>query len=293
MIHDQADELRQLVRQRAVAGDPRGAAVPLVVVGGGKGDVGTTTMAMNLAIALARRGRQAVFVDADLDHGGNAPLDHHPERGSVVDVLAGRRAVHEVLVRGPSGIQVVSGAWPAGELGDCSEAAQQRFVGELKNLSPQAEVVVVDAGSSRNHFVRRLWHAADVVLVVTTPDPASIMECYAAIKVLLNPTAAPAIHTLVNRAPTAAVARDVHSRIGEACRRFLGLPAVAAGHVGPCDPPAAGEPTMIFPARSAAARALDRVADTMWAQLQRNRTRGIAPRGATMDITLAGAQRIE
>jgi MinD-like ATPase involved in chromosome partitioning or flagellar assembly len=120
------------------------------------------------------------------------------------------------------------------------------------------------------------------------------MECYAAIKVLLNPAAAPPIHTLVNRASTAAVARDVHARIGEACRRFLGLHAVAAGHVGPCDSPATGEPTMIYPARSAAARALDRAADALWARSQRDRTRGsIVPEGATIDGALDEAREFE
>ena len=91
-----------------------GMTVPLVVVAGGKGGVGATTIAVNLAVALARQGRRAVFVDADLDHGGNSRLAQHPERGSVLDVLAGRRSVHEVLERGPLGMQVLSGAWAAG-----------------------------------------------------------------------------------------------------------------------------------------------------------------------------------
>lgn len=270
MMHDQADELRQLVRERAGAG--RGPAVPLVVVSGGKGGVGTTTIATNLAIALARHGRRTVLVEADLDHGGNAHLGQNPERGSLVDVLAGRRTVHDALEHGPAGIQVLSGAWAGGESSDCSDAAQQRLVGELQNLAPHAEVVVVDAGSSRNQFVRRFWQAANVVLVVTTTDSASIMECYAAIKVLATPDGAPPIHTLVNRAPSAAVARDVQSRIGEACRRFLAVQAIAGGYVEPCDSGGAGEPAFIYPARSAPARALDRVADTLWAQSQLIRT---------------------
>jgi flagellar biosynthesis protein FlhG len=110
MIHDQADELRHLVRLRAASGASLGMIVPLVVVAGGKGGVGATTVAVNLALALARQGRRAVFVDADLDHGGNSRLTKHPEQGSVLDVLAGRRSVHEVLQRGPLGVQVLSGA---------------------------------------------------------------------------------------------------------------------------------------------------------------------------------------
>jgi flagellar biosynthesis protein FlhG len=267
MMHDQADELRQLVRARSAAGHERGPVVPLIVVCGGKGNVGATTIAANLTVALARRGRRAVFVDADLEHGGNAHFGQQRERGSVVDVLAGRRGARDVLQRGPAGIQVLSGAWPAGESDHYSSAAHDRLIHELKNLSPHGEVIVVDAGSSRNPCMRRLWQAADLVLMVTTTEPASVMECYAAIKVLTPSDERPPIHTLVNLAADAAVAIGVQARIAEACRRFLGLRAVAAAHVERCDSTASTEGTLIYPARSPSARALDRLADTLWAQL--------------------------
>ena len=230
-MHDQAAELRQLVRQRAAGGAPGSPAAPLVVVSGGKGSVGTTTIAANLAVALARQGRRAVFVDADLDHGGHANLANSPERGSVADVLAGRRTVHEVLERGPSGIQVLSGAWASGESSECSPAAQDRFVTELKHLAPHAEVVVVDAGSSRTHFARRLWQAASAVVVVTTSDSPAVMNAYAAIKTLARSESAGTIQTLVNLAGEAAESEDVQSRIATACRKFLALHCGSAGCV--------------------------------------------------------------
>jgi len=256
-MHDQADELRQLVRERSVAGAAACPAAPLVVVAGGKGGVGTTTVAANLAIALARQGRRAVFVDADLDHGGHANLAAHAERGSVVDVLAGRRGVHEVLERGPSGIQVLSGAWASGEVSDYSAAAQDRFIAELKHLAPHADVVVIDAGSSRGQFARRFWQAASAVVVVATTDSTAIMNAYAAIKTLAGCDAQATVHTLVNLSDDVDVAADVHARIATACRRFLALRASPAGVVAQC--PIEG---------SDSARTLDRVADTLWAQVR-------------------------
>lgn len=268
MIRDQADELRQLVRQRALMAGQGGPLVPLLVVAGGKGGVGTTTVAANLAIALARQGRRSVFVDCDLDHGGNAALGQHPERGSVVDVLAGRRTVHEVLERGPSGIQVLSGAWASGEVVDASAAAQQRFIDDVQSLGPHVEVAVVDAGSSRSALARRLWSSAAATLVVTTSEANAIMESYAAIKVLLAPQSHSAVHTLVNREDVAETAADVQARIGEACRKFLGLQSVAAGNIPTGEREGEQESVLIFSPRSEAARAMDRVADTLWAQLQ-------------------------
>jgi flagellar biosynthesis protein FlhG len=279
MIRDQADELRLLVRQTALAG-PGALAAPLVTVSGAKGGVGTTTIALNLAVALARQGRRAVFVDADLDHGGHAQFSPHAHGGSVVDVLSGRRDVHEVLERGPSGIQVLSGAWASHEAIDFAAAAQDRFIGELAALAPHAEVVIVDAGSGRGQLARRLWRAAGAAVVVTLADDNSVMQCYAAIKVLAGTDAQPAIHTLVNFADAGDAGEDVHVRVAEACRKFLGLRAAAAGGVPACDTPR-GEPVLVFPARSEAGRALDRAADTLWAKLQISAAREPARRGAT------------
>jgi flagellar biosynthesis protein FlhG len=267
MIHDQADELRQLVRRQATV-HPRGPAVPLFVLSGAKGGVGTSTIAVNLAVALARQGKRAMFVDADLDHGGNAPFGYQNQRGSISDVLAGRRTLREAIQRGPSGIDVLAGAWPAGEQTDCSPAAHERLISQLKDLSPHAEVAVIDAGSSRNSLARRLWQAASCVLVVTSSEPASVMECYATIKMLAPDQPRPLVHALLNVVWDAAAAADAQARIAEACRRFLGLRLDALPCVPPCASNPATEPPLIFPARWPSARALDRLCDTLWAQVQ-------------------------
>ena len=268
MTHDQADELRQLVRQRACRPTVSGPGAPLIVVGGGKGGVGTTTTAVNLAVALARQGRRAVFVDADLDHGGNANFGQGQAGGSILDVLAGRSTVHEVLERGPSGIQVIAGRWASGHVSEPSARAHERFLANLKDLAPHADVVVIDGGSSRNQFARRLWQAADVVLVVTTSDRLSIMDAYAAIKAMTDTDRAEQYHVVVNRETDSTAGGDAQSRIVAACDRFLGLRAQPAGHVARCDASDGGDGVLVYPPRCESARALDRLADTLWAHIQ-------------------------
>ncbi|MGE4138080.1 MAG: MinD/ParA family protein [Pirellulales bacterium] len=267
-MYDQATELRQLVRQRGGRAAARGATVPLITVAGGKGGVGATTIAANLAVALARQGRRAVFVDADLDHGGQVSFCGGTERGSILDVLAGRRSVHEALERGPSGIQVIAGGWASGEVSDVTPTAQDRLIAELGHLGPHADVVVVDAGSGRTHFARRLWQAAAALLVVATVDSPAVMNTYAAIKTLARSDAPLALYTLTNLVNDADEALDVQARIAEACRKFLALRATAAGAVVPCESSGPADGVLIFPPRGDAARSLDRVADTLWAQLQ-------------------------
>jgi flagellar biosynthesis protein FlhG len=238
-----------------------------VVVAGGKPDSGVTTLAVNLAVALARQGRRAVLVDADLEREATPLFAHTSGQGTIVDVLAGRNTVHEVLERGPSGIQVVGGTMSPVSHGETSSTASERLIGQLRDLAPHAEVVVIDVGSGHGQLAQAMWHAADVLVVVTTAESESIMDAYAAIKALARTESGPPLHVIVNQTDDGRAAADVQGRIAEACRRFLGLETQAAGHVPICSPGGSGTVT-VFPPRGDSARAMDRAADTLWAQLQ-------------------------
>jgi flagellar biosynthesis protein FlhG len=275
---DQANRLRllMLAGRREAARRPVAAAPQLVVVASGKGGVGTTTAAVNLAVSLANDGRRTVLVDADLGRADATALCHVEDIYTVADVLAGRRGVHETLVRGPAGVQVLPGAWATGNLTDCEPAAQQRLLDELARLGPHADYIVIDAGSSLSRVVRRFWQAADRVLIVTSPEAASVTNAYAAIKLLAPANRRAPIETLVNLAQTAAEAAEIGQRLARACRRFLALD-VAGGCYLPFDPriAAAGKartPFVLSPAAPAAGVQLERLASRLTAGAAQSRT---------------------
>lgn len=262
---DQANRLRLLMRggAREAALRPQAAAPQLVVVASGKGGVGTTTAAVNLAASLARDGRRTVLVDADLGRADATRLCRVDDVYTVADVLVGRRSVHETLVRGPAGVQVLPGAWAAGAASDCEPDSQQRLLDELARLGPHADYIVVDAGSSLDRFVRRFWQAADRVLVVTSPEAASVTNAYAAIKLLAASRRAP-LETLVNLAGSAEAAAEISQRLSRACRRFLGIDVEPGGYL-PFDPlvVAAGRartPFVLAHAAAPASEQLERLA---------------------------------
>ena len=234
-MHDQASELRALVRLRA-SGDSKPASRPprKIVVSAGKGGVGVTTVAVNLAVALGKLGCRTVLVDANFSGADATLLCGVEARDTVADVLSGRRSVHEVMQPGPAGIQVVPGLWSPGAIPDCSPAAQQRLLRELDHLGRYADVVILDAGSGLNATLQRFWVAAETVLLVTTADSASIMDGYAAIKLFLAERPAVKVATIVNQSPQTEFADEVHSRIAQACQRFLGM-TIDAGAIVPWD----------------------------------------------------------
>ena len=90
---------------------------------------------------------------------------------------------------------------------------------------------MIDAGSRPDPLARQLWQAADRVLLVTTVETAAIMDAYASIKLLNDPTRSASIALLVNRSPQESMADEAQQRLAQACRRFLGLPLRSVGHV--------------------------------------------------------------
>jgi len=264
-VPDQANQLRRLVRQRGEADFSQRAPRPrLVLLSGGKGGVGTTTVAVNLAVALAGRGWRTVLVDADPRGGNVAVLCGLEERFTLADVLARRRTLPESLQSGPGGIRVLAGDWRWNRLPGEKTALGNRLLAQLEGLDTQADVIVVDAGNGPNDALRPLVRAADMVLAVTTAETPAVLDTYAWIKTLAADGIAAAVHTLVNRVPSAEVARSVQDRLSRACRRFLALDLPGAGHV-PADRQAgraiaAGAPLVLIAPRSSAARHVQRLA---------------------------------
>ncbi len=228
---DQANDLRQLVLRNARS-TPSTAQDPphIIVLTSGKGGVGTTTIAVNLAAALARDGNRTVLVDADFQSADATKLSRVDATDTIADVLSGRRSVHEALERGPAGILVLPGAWGRGDLIDCSEAAQQRLLTQLVHLGAHADFVILDVGSGASRAAARFWAAADRIVVVTTPEAMAIMDTYALVKTLCD-AQRENVATLVNLSPSPQIADDAHARLSRASKRFLGLDLASYGAI--------------------------------------------------------------
>ena len=255
-MSDQANDLRQLVGR--VSAERQAARPRLLVVAGGKGGVGTTTLAVNLAVSFAVLGRRCVLVDADPAGGNLGLFCDLREQNTIADVLAGRTSLADALEPGPMGLQVLPGAWGSTSLAEAASPAQDRLILQLQGLGSLADLIVLDAGNHVSRWAHRLWQAADAVLVVATPELAAVMDTYAAIKVLAVGDESIPVHAVVNLAADASAADEVYARLRRACLRFLGRHLLEAGSI-PRDPLVlttgrAGEPLVTASPRSPAAR---------------------------------------
>lgn len=234
-MSDQADELRQLVQVCDVV-EPRSLTLPsLIVVAGGKGGVGTTTIATNLAAMLATLGESTMLVDADLQRADATMLCQLQPQRSLTDVLTDRAHAADVLQQHETGMHVLPAAWAPDYPIEMTATIRHRLMAVLSELDRRASFVIVDAGNQRTPLTSQLWQAAAQVVVVTTPDDVAVMDTYATIKTLAEPSTRTRISTLINRADDAFVADEIQQRLETSVRRFLGLTLDSAGVVDRCE----------------------------------------------------------
>lgn len=269
---DQAAELRKLVLRAAREQVRDSGPIPrTIVLTGGKGGTGVTTLAVNLSVAFAEQGARVVLVDADPHRADVAALCGVNERGDLSDVMSLRRDIHEVLVLGPAGIQLVPGLWAPGSRFVYSARQHDRMLKQLDSLGRHADLVVVDVGSSTHESVRKFWQHAQRIVMVTTPDDLCVMDTYATIKSLVGAGEELPIHLLVNQTNALDQSLDVHRRIDHSSRRFLGRGIGWLGSV-PLDPAVVEAARIFCPfllngKQSAARLAVEQVATRLLADL--------------------------
>ena len=222
-MSDQADLLRQLVRETVKEHPQLQPGVPMVVVSGGKGGVGASTVAIALVRQLAQLGQRAVLVDANPFQPDLATQVGAEVQGCLADVLAGSRSAVEVLQPLGTSVRLLPGRWAASTPPEMNHTAVNRLLTELRALHSHADFVVLDAGSGVSPWVEQLWKAAQQILLVTDCEPVAVMDSYAAVKLAPWGDVDGKVRLVVNRCDDVNFAEQVGQRFAATSRRFLGL----------------------------------------------------------------------
>ncbi len=232
-MSDQADVLRRLIRTRegpAPEPTPPPSARSLVFTSG-KGGVGTSNLALNLAIALGEQGQRVALIDADFGLANLDLLCGLAPGCDLGDVLAGGRPLADAIVNGPADVRILPGAHGTRTAPEVLADAPRRVASELAELEAGADFLLIDAGSGLNPSIATLAAAADGVVLVTTPEPTSVADAHAALRRLGRPSRDLALRLIVNQAHSNAEAADCLARLAASSRHFLGTVVAPLGYV--------------------------------------------------------------
>lgn len=218
----------------------RANAPQVLAVSGGKGGIGKTSIAVNLAVALAASGRDTMVLDGDLAlsnvnvaFGNLEPGAETPK--NLANFVFGGTDIDELVVRGPHGIRIISGASGHSDMGALREAEVASIVHAVSSLQPAPEVLVVDSQSGLSAATLGLTAAAQDLIVVLCDEPAAITDAYAYIKCMRTEHGCKRFHIVTNMVESDHHARRLFLKLATVTDQFLN---VSLSHLGsiPLDP---------------------------------------------------------
>jgi len=237
---DQAERLRQIIEnlklKKEISQTEQFNSNPahkarVIAVTSGKGGVGKSNVAVNLAIALSDLGQRVIILDADFGLSNVDILFGLTPENTLVDVMYKRKNILQVLSNGPKNTKFISGGSGARELVRLPKDKLISFIDHIKLLDRLADIIIIDTGAGLSDNVMGFLAASDEILLVATPEPTSITDAYAVIKMLSHQSRLPVIKLIVNRAESQREAADILNKLSAVALKFLNVKLEPLGYI--------------------------------------------------------------
>ncbi|HSV71907.1 MAG TPA: MinD/ParA family protein [Methylibium sp.] len=203
------------------------ARARILAVTSGKGGVGKTFISANLAAALARRGLNVLVLDADLGLANlDVVLNLHP-KVTLHDVFTGQADLEQAVLPAPGGFSVLLAGSGLVEYSRLTPEVRDQLLAVIEKVAPRYDIVLLDTGAGISDVVLYTVSLAGEVLVVVTPEPTSMTDAYATIKVLATQQERRELRLVVNQVPRVGDGKAVAGQLQQVVDRFV-APSVGA-----------------------------------------------------------------
>ena len=209
------------LRVGAVTVAPSGKRARITAVTSGKGGVGKTFVSANLAAALTLRGERVLVLDADL---GLANLDvvlNLTPKITLHDVFTGKADLDSAVLAAPGGFSVVLAGSGMVEYSRLTPDVRNQLLATVETLAPRFDRILLDTGAGISDVVLFAVSLADEVLIVTTPEPTSLTDAYATIKVLASQQQRRNIRLVVNQVTRLGDGRAIRGQLQQVVDKFV------------------------------------------------------------------------
>jgi flagellar biosynthesis protein FlhG len=193
----------------------------VLAVTSGKGGVGKTFVSANLAAALAKRGLRVLVLDADLGLANlDVVLNLYP-KVTLHDVFTGKAKLEEAIIRAPGGFSVLLAGSGMVEYSRLTPEVRDDFLRIMNGLVPHYDIVILDTGAGISDVVLFAVSLASEVIVVATPEPTSLTDAYATIKVLVGQQKRQTIRMVINQTARQGDGRAITTQLQQVLDRFV------------------------------------------------------------------------
>ncbi len=209
---DQAQGIRQMRAQHPVR---------VIAVTSGKGGVGKSNVAINLAVTLAQSGEKVMVMDADMGLANIDVLLGLSPGLNLSHVINGECSLEETIIEGPAGIKIVPASSGVAAMSDLTPAQNAGVIRSFSELTEPVDTLLIDTAAGLSDSVVSYTRAAREVIVVVCDEPASITDAYAMVKVMNRDYGVERFHVLANQAQGATQGRELYNKLARVSERFL------------------------------------------------------------------------
>ena len=179
---DQAEQLRNIIKAGAISNNRPLARV--ITVTSGKGGVGKSNTAINLAIQFRKMGQRVIILDADFGLANIEIMFGTVPKHNLCDLIYQGKNIREIITWGPMEVGFISGGSGIAGLSNLNKDYLGYIIRNLEELDAIADTIIVDTGAGISDVVLEFLVASGEILLVTTPEPTSITDSYSLLKAL-------------------------------------------------------------------------------------------------------------
>lgn len=209
----------------------KGKSVKTIAITSGKGGVGKTNITANLAIEIRKKGFNVMILDADLGLSNIDIIFQIAPRYNLQHVLNGQMALTDIVVDGPMGIKILPASSGVQELTALNEFQRLKLLEGFDSYNVDIDYFLIDTAAGISENVAFFCVAAQEIVIVTTPEPTSLTDAYALIKVLFTRYQEKEFKILVNFAKNPEEAFGVFKNLSRVAEKFLSISLDYIGYI--------------------------------------------------------------
>lgn len=221
---DQAEKLRRIMKSKDQGSEKVNLVekkAKVLSISSGKGGVGKTNFAINFSISLKKLGYEVVIIDADIGLGNVEILSGVSLKNTISDVVFANKSIVEIMGDGPEGIKIISGGSGLKELALLNNENLPKLIKEIEKLQSLVDYIIIDTGAGISPVVIDFIMVSSEVIIVSTPDPTSIMDSYTLIKSLVLTGFTGKLNIVANLVNNRNEGKEVFDKLNNASRNFL------------------------------------------------------------------------